>query len=77
MTDPLRSWHRLASTCVLLDGFHALKHALRFGAEVPVAVTTDRRAALDLAAELAEDVREIMDGLLTEVPERTYAARAY
>ncbi|MFF5405351.1 TrmH family RNA methyltransferase [Streptomyces misionensis] len=74
MTDPLIRWREHAASAVLLDGFHALKHALRFGAEVPVAVTTDRRAALDLAGELAEDVREIMDGLLTEVPERTYAA---
>lgn len=73
MTDPAAgAWHRLADTSVLLDGFHALKHALRFGAEVPVAVTTDRRAALALAAELAPDVRDTLDALLTEVPEETY-----
>ncbi|WP_329253847.1 TrmH family RNA methyltransferase [Streptomyces sp. NBC_01478] len=73
MTDPAAAdWHRLAETAVLLDGFHALKHALRFGAEVPVAVTTDRRAALALAAELAPDVRDTLDALLTEVPEDTY-----
>ncbi|RSR99905.1 RNA methyltransferase [Streptomyces sp. WAC00469] len=72
MTDPLSSWHRLAGGCVLLDGFHALKHAVRFGAEVPVAVTTDRRAALVLAEELAPDVRDRLDALLTEVPEETY-----
>ncbi|NUS31068.1 MAG: rRNA methyltransferase, partial [Streptomyces sp.] len=52
MTDPadpagpVAVWHRLAGSAVLLDGFHALKHALRFGAEVPVAVTTDRAATL-------------------------------
>ncbi|MER8057550.1 rRNA methyltransferase [Streptomyces sp. SID8366] len=74
MTDPLTRWREHASGAVLLDGFHALKHALRFGAEVPVAVTTDRRAALALAGELAGDVREALDGLLVEVPERTYAA---
>lgn len=72
MTDPLSSWHRLAGGCVLLDGFHALKHAVRFGAEVPVAVTTDRRAALALAEELAPDVQDRLDTLLTEVPEETY-----
>ncbi|MFF0460712.1 TrmH family RNA methyltransferase [Streptomyces mexicanus] len=72
MTDPLRSWHRLAGTCVLLDGFHALKHAVRFGAEVPVAVTADRQAALALADELAPDVRDRLDALLTEVAEETY-----
>ncbi|MFF5666384.1 TrmH family RNA methyltransferase [Streptomyces griseofuscus] len=74
MTDPLIRWREHAADAVLLDGFHALKHALRFGAEVPVAVTTDRRAALALAEELAGDVRETLDGLLIEVPERTYAA---
>ncbi|MFJ9894000.1 TrmH family RNA methyltransferase [Streptomyces sp. NPDC091280] len=73
MTDPAAAdWHRLADTSVLLDGFHALKHALRFGAEVPVAVTTDRRSALALAADLAPDVRDTLDALLTEVPEATY-----
>jgi len=73
MTDPAAAdWHRLADTSVLLDGFHALKHALRFGAEVPLAVTTDRAAALALAADLAPDVRDTLDALLLEVPETTY-----
>ncbi|WP_427921341.1 TrmH family RNA methyltransferase [Streptomyces sp. cg40] len=73
MTDPAAAdWHRLAETAVLLDGFHALKHALRFGAEVPQAVTTDRRSALALAADLAPDVRDALDALLTEVPEAAY-----
>ncbi|MDC0770410.1 TrmH family RNA methyltransferase [Streptomyces sp. HD] len=68
------SWNRLAGTSVLLDGFHALKHAVRFGAEVPVAVAVDREAALALADELAPDVREPLDVLLTEVPESTYTS---
>ncbi|MGW0185148.1 TrmH family RNA methyltransferase [Streptomyces sp. NPDC003362] len=72
--DPVTVWHRLAGGCVLLDGFHALKHALRFDAEVPVAVTTDRRAALALADELAPDVRQPLEALLTEVTETTYAS---
>ncbi|MGY1580822.1 TrmH family RNA methyltransferase [Streptomyces sp. MN13] len=72
--DPVTVWHRLVGGCVLLDGFHALKHALRFDAEVPVAVTIDRRAALALADELAPDVRQPLEALLTEVPETTYAS---
>ncbi|WP_333752813.1 TrmH family RNA methyltransferase [Streptomyces sp. IBSBF 2394] len=71
---PPAAWHRHAGRCVLLDGFHALKHALRFGAEVPVAVTSDRAGALALADELAPDVREALAGLLTEVPHATYAS---
>ncbi|MCZ0209517.1 TrmH family RNA methyltransferase [Streptomyces sp. UMAF16] len=74
MTDPLSHWRAHAEGAVLLDGFHALKHALRFGAEVPVAVTTDRRAALGLAEELAGDVRDTLDALLTEVSGPEYAA---
>ncbi|MEU6365169.1 TrmH family RNA methyltransferase [Streptomyces sp. NPDC046931] len=72
--DPLGTWRRLADASVLLDGFHALKHALRFHAHVPIAVTTGRRAALDLADELAPDVRDVLEALLTEVSEDTYRA---
>src|SRR3954453_699237 len=71
-TDPLTTWRTVAGSCVLLDGFHALKHAVRFQARVPVAVTTDRGAALALADELPPDVRDTLDGLLTEVPEAAY-----
>ncbi|MEV4437727.1 TrmH family RNA methyltransferase [Streptomyces sp. NPDC049577] len=64
-------WAASAPHAVLLDGFHALKHALRFGARVGVALTTDRAASLELAAELAPDLVERLGALLTEVPERT------
>jgi TrmH family RNA methyltransferase len=40
---------------VRLEGFHALKHALRFGADI-VAATGDRDELERLAAELAPDV---------------------
>ncbi|MFI9767552.1 TrmH family RNA methyltransferase [Streptomyces sp. NPDC052415] len=72
MTAPVTTWHRLADTAVLLDGFHALKHAVRFAARVPVAVAVDRQAALALADELAPDVRDTLAALLTQVPEETY-----
>jgi tRNA G18 (ribose-2'-O)-methylase SpoU len=72
MKDPVSVWHRLAGVSVLLDGFHALKHAVRFQAEVTVAVTSDRQATLALAQELAPDVRDALEGLLVEVPEATY-----
>ncbi|MGX1271176.1 TrmH family RNA methyltransferase [Streptomyces phaeoluteigriseus] len=72
--DPLGLWRRLAGASVLLDGFHAVKHAVRFGADVPVAVAVDRRAALALADDLAPDVRAALEALLTEVPEATYTS---
>ena len=42
----------------VLEGFHALKHALRFGAEVIEAACSDRAGLEGLAAELAPDVSE-------------------
>ena len=41
---------------VRIEGFHALKHALRFGAEI-VEVTGDREHLERLAAELAPDLK--------------------
>ncbi|MGW3911930.1 TrmH family RNA methyltransferase [Streptomyces sp. NPDC005070] len=74
MNDPVCVWRQLRDDSVLLDGFHALKHAVRFGARIPVAVTTDRTAVLELAGELAPDVRAALDELLTEVPEPAFTA---
>lgn len=46
----------------MLEGLHALKHALRFGATILDVRTRDRDALRDLAADLAPDVA---DRLLT------------
>lgn len=70
--DAVRRWRGLFDESVLLDGFHALKHALRFGAVVPVAVTGDKAAALGLASELAPDVLAELDALLVEVPAQVF-----
>ncbi|WP_129841521.1 TrmH family RNA methyltransferase [Streptomyces sp. RFCAC02] len=75
MNDAADRWRELAAgPAVLLDGFHALKHAVRFGAEVPLAVTSDKPAALALAADLAPDVAPALDALLTPVPAAVLAA---
>lgn len=56
----------------VLEGFHALKHALRFGGDVE-AVLTSEPAELDrLAAELAPDVGERLRDLATPVSEDVY-----
>jgi TrmH family RNA methyltransferase len=47
---------RSDSGLVVLEGFHALKHALRFGAEVVEAVAVDIAEVEALAAELAPDL---------------------
>jgi RNA methyltransferase, TrmH family len=44
----------------VLEGFHALKHALRFGAEVVEAVAADREGLRELAAELAPDLGDAL-----------------
>ncbi|NUS17969.1 MAG: TrmH family RNA methyltransferase [Streptomyces sp.] len=61
-------WHEHADGAVLLDGFHALKHALRFGADVHVAVTSDKDAVLRLAADLAPDLAADLTRCVTEIP---------
>jgi tRNA G18 (ribose-2'-O)-methylase SpoU len=73
--DPVAGWAaaRSRADTVLLDGFHAVKHALRFGAAVLAAVTSDRAAALALATELAPDVRDALAGRLVEVDRPTFA----
>jgi TrmH family RNA methyltransferase len=40
----------------VLEGFHPLKHALRFGAEIVEGICVDRGEIRDLCARLAPDV---------------------
>ncbi|WUH92154.1 TrmH family RNA methyltransferase [Streptomyces sp. NBC_00433] len=63
-------WHEHAADAdtVVLDGFHALKHALRFGADVHVAVSSDKDAVLRLAADLAPDLAADLAERVIEVP---------
>ena len=48
------------SDAVLLEGFHAVKHALRFGAELLEVRTGDRDRLARLARELAPDVADAL-----------------
>jgi RNA methyltransferase, TrmH family len=66
-------WRRLASQprTVLLDGFHPVKHALRFGADVPLVVTADRAGMLALAGSLAPDLADRLGEAAVETDERT------
>jgi len=59
VADALAQHYRAARrdrALAVLEGFHALKHALRFGAEVVEAVATDPDELERLAAELAPDL---------------------
>jgi RNA methyltransferase, TrmH family len=66
----VRQWREAGPGMVVLDGFHALKHALRFGADVRSAVTSDKDSALALAEELADDVTDVIRESMAEVSPR-------
>ena len=61
---------------VVIEGFHALKHALRFGAEVAEAATPDPAALLALATSLAPDLLPLLPGLLDQVSPEEFAGLA-
>jgi TrmH family RNA methyltransferase len=58
----------------VIEGFHALKHALRFGAELVEAVAVDPAALESMAAELAPDLRGQIAGRVETVDKETLAA---
>ena len=60
----------------VLEGFHALKHALRFEAEIVDAVATDPAELADLATELAPDLGTSVVAIATEVSPNTLAELA-
>ncbi|MEV6954101.1 TrmH family RNA methyltransferase [Streptomyces sp. NPDC051183] len=68
--ETVRRWREAAEAgdLVLLDGFHALKHALRFGAEVRMVVADEPGAVRDLARELAPDVEAEVARLVRRAP---------
>lgn len=51
----------------VLEGFHALKHALRFGAEVTEAVASSPQELLRLADELAPDLADTLAARVSPV----------
>jgi TrmH family RNA methyltransferase len=70
MTDALAERFlraRRDESLAVLEGFHALKHALRFGAEIVEAVATDPHELDGLATELAPDVAAALAALVHHV----------
>ncbi|WP_329659792.1 TrmH family RNA methyltransferase [Geminicoccus sp.] len=60
----------------MLEGLHALKHALRFGARVRQALSPDRRRLLELAESLCPDLVPRLQELVEEVPVSRFATLA-
>lgn len=63
---------RTDPSLVVLEGFHTLKHALRFGAEIEVAVGLDAKSVLGLGAQLAPDITTALERHLALVPEDVF-----
>jgi RNA methyltransferase, TrmH family len=57
----------------VVEGFHALKHALRFGAEPIEAVAVDPEALEALAADLAPELSGRLAGLVERIDAETLA----
>jgi TrmH family RNA methyltransferase len=76
--DPVAEAFSAARTderLVLLEGFHALKHALRFGADVVAAASADAAALAAMAERLAPDVRAVLAEKVVERPLERLVAR--
>jgi TrmH family RNA methyltransferase len=58
-------------TLAVVEGFHALKHALRFGAELTEAVAVDPDELERLAAKLAPDLEGRLAGIAEPIDEET------
>jgi RNA methyltransferase, TrmH family len=58
----------------VLEGFHPVKHALRFGATLQLLVTSDPRELSRLARELAPELAAQMTELARAVDEETFRA---
>ena len=70
--DRLVARYRAARTDprqVVLEGFHAVKHAWRFGAEITHAATPDPAALQALARRLAPDVLDRLHGVAIVPPD--------
>lgn len=69
MPDAADRFRRARSdqSLAVLEGFHPLKHALRFGAELVLVISDDPGAVLSLAADLAPDLLPRLAGHLTTV----------
>jgi TrmH family RNA methyltransferase len=76
VSDPLAQRYRSARrdrSLAVLEGFHAIKHALRFGADVLEAAAVDPGELEQLTTELAPDLAGSLAGSVTVVDGETLA----
>jgi len=63
---------RQDASLAVLEGFHAIKHAIRFGADIQIVVSSNLPESKRLVDMLAPDVEDQMEGITVEVPERIF-----
>ncbi len=63
---------RRDGTVTVLEGFHAVKHAVRFGAELQRVVALDAGELASLCAALAPDVHARLIGMVEPVPTEVF-----
>lgn len=63
-------------TRAVLEGFHPIKHAIRFGAEIEHACASDESALQALTRRLAPDVEPALHELVRYVPPAVFAEMA-
>ena len=56
----------------VLEGFHAIKHAIRFGAAIESMATSDAAVLQSLANRLAADVAQALGGLAREITREVF-----
>jgi TrmH family RNA methyltransferase len=64
---------RRDQSLAVLEGFHPLKHAVRFGADLLEVVTADAEAVLDLALALAPDITDVLKSSMVSVTADVFA----
>ena len=61
---------------VVIEGFHPLKHAIRFGADLLEVVSPDLRQLAALQSEYAPDISLALDGLADAIPDEVFGKLA-
>lgn len=63
---------RKDDSLAVLEGFHTLKHAIRFKAELIQTVTPNKQKLLELTKQLAPDILESVEKIVKEINAETY-----
>ena len=63
---------RNQSSKIILEGFHPIKHAIRFGATIDILYTHNKPAVMELAIQKAPDIVSFLEKNLLEISSEEY-----